>query len=274
MTNVPPAESSAVITPQILLEQLSQSDLVIVDVSQHSLYQQQHIIGAIHLPYDALVEKTPPIMGKLPSIQALTNALSKVGLTAGHTIVAYDNEGGANAARFLWVLDILGHQKKVLLSGGFQAWKAINGGIEQVTNTLPESNYQPAWNTEPIADKDYILDHLTKDNFLLLDARTIEEYRGEKVFSKRGGHIPGAVHFEWVNANDPQNFGHVKEFGKLKQQLHELGVTSEKEIVCYCQTNRRSAYMYWILKALGFPKVKAYPGSWSEWGNCLDVPVE
>ncbi|MCW8909638.1 MAG: rhodanese-like domain-containing protein, partial [Gammaproteobacteria bacterium] len=100
------------------------------------------------------------------------------------------------------------------------------------------------------------------------------EYDGSKKFAERGGHIPGAIHFEWTDGMDRQRNYRLLADDELKSKLNALGLTEDKEIIVYCQTHHRSALSYFMLKQLGYEKVRGYPGSWSEWGNRMDTPVE
>src|SRR5690606_20502838 len=127
---------------------------------------------------------------------------------------------------------------------------------------------------EAAVDKDYVLAHLNDPNVVLVDARTPEEYVGSLKRAARGGHIPGAVNFNWTDAMDPERQLRLKDAGELRRAFEALGVTPDKEIITYCQTHHRSSHTYVTLRALGYPRVKAYAGSWSEWGNLPDTPIE
>ena len=122
-------------------------------------------------------------------------------------------------------------------------------------------------------DKDYILAHLKDPAVVLLDARSPDEYTGRTKRAARVGHIPGAVNYNWTDAMDQSRFLRLKDAQELKRALEGLGVTPDKEVITYCQTHHRSAHTYVVLKSLGYPKVKAYPGSWSEWGARDDTAV-
>ncbi len=107
---------------------------------------------------------------------------------------------------------------------------------------------------------------------MIWDARSPAEFRGEKLFAARGGHIPGAINFEWTAAMDRARDLRIRE--DIAEQLEALGIVPEKEVVTHCHTHHRSGLTYLLAKALGYPRVKGYAGSWSEWGNLPDTPVQ
>ena len=129
-------------------------------------------------------------------------------------------------------------------------------------------------NFDPVATRQFILDHLSDDNVVILDTRNPAEYNGVKVFAQRGGHIPGAVNIEWTEAMDKQHDMRLKPEAELRQMLEQHGITPDKTVVVHCQTHHRSAHTYMVLKSLGYENVKGYPGSWSDWGNEPNTPIE
>ena len=122
--------------------------------------------------------------------------------------------------------------------------------------------------------KNYILTRLGDADVVFLDTRTPEEYRGVNLRAARGGHIPGAINFDWVKAIDREHNLRLKPPAELRRLLESEGVTADKEVIAYCQTHHRSSHTYVMMKSLGFPRIKGYPGAWSEWGNLPDTPVE
>jgi thiosulfate/3-mercaptopyruvate sulfurtransferase len=161
-----------------------------------------------------------------------------------------------------------------LLDGGLKAWLIEGHPVKQDRETRPPSHFHGTYQGNKVADKKYILAHLFDPNVVILDARSPAEYHGEDVRAQRGGHIPGAVNFEWIRAIDQERNLRFKPVDKLRSMLESLGITPDKEVICHCQTHHRSAHTYMVLKYLGYPKVKGYPGSWSEWGNDPDTPIE
>ncbi len=262
------------VEPEELERQLGQESMLIVDLCKPETYVQSHIPGALHLDYAQIVAMNKPVMGLLPTESQLNAVFSSIGLTSEQHIVAYDDEGGGRAARLLWTLEAMGHTRFSLLNGGLHAWNLERRPLQNGTETRTRSHYRVKRNDAVIADKAYILDHLGDSATVLLDARSVEEYLGHKRFAERGGHIPGAVNLDWIQTMDRNRGLRFKPAEELRALLAALGVTPDKEVVCYCQSHHRSAHSCLLLKTLNYPRVRGYPGSWSEWGNSADTPVE
>jgi len=265
-----------IIEPGFLAENLGQPDLLIVDLCKASIYAQAHVPGAIHVEYDEILNHDKPVMGLLPDAAKLSLVMSRIGLTDDKRVVAYDDEGGGKAGRFLWTLDVLGFHNYSLVNGGLHAWGTAQLAIESGPGPVVEPvDYQARINTDEVsADKDYILARLNDKSVCLLDTRSPAEFNGEKNFAIKHGHIPGAINYNWVEAMDQNNALRLKPEDSILAALEGLGVTKDKEVICYCQTHHRSSYIYIVLRHLGYQKVRGYPGAWSEWGNSPDTPVE
>ena len=268
------AKLPLIIEPSELKKHLDTDDVLIIDLSSPATYVQYHIPGAIFLNYEWIVRIEQPRMGLLPTEEQLNNVLSSLGLTADTHVVVYDDEGGGRACRFLWTLDTAGHKNFSLLNGGLQAWSNHGNQISSAINYPTPCEYKVEMNFEPVATRQFILDHLSDDNVVILDTRNPTEFNGVKVFAQRGGHIPGAVNIEWTDAMDKKNDMRLKPENELRQMLENQGITTDKMIVTHCQTHHRSAHTYIMLKALGYENIKGYPGSWSDWGNEPNTPIE
>lgn len=260
--------------PETLEAQLDDPELQIVDVCKTEQYAQAHIPGAVHVDYARLVFARPPVAGLLPDAVYMNQLLSSLGLRPGARIVTYDDEGGGHAARLLWSLAAYGHGRYTLLNGGLHAWANEGHPLQREPVRPLESFYETRYNGEVVADREYIEARLHDDGTRLLDCRTPKEYAGEDKRAARAGHIPGAVNMDWTEAMDTGRNLRLKPRQALLARLHESGVTKEREIITYCQTHHRSAHTWLVLKALGFEHVRGYPGSWSDWGNQPDTPVE
>jgi thiosulfate/3-mercaptopyruvate sulfurtransferase len=263
-----------IVEPTELQAHLGTEGLLIVDLSRPESYVQAHVPGAVPLDYAQIVAARPPAMGLLPEPERLSEVFGSIGMTPDSHVVAYDDEGGGRAARLLWTLEVIGHPHYSLLNGGLHAWVNEHHPLSAAPVRSARRSYSVAYRDHAVADKRYLLDHLHDPGVVIVDARSPAEYRGEDRRAQRAGHIPGAVNFDWLNAIDRTRNLRLKPAEELRRVLRELGVTPDKEVIAYCQTHHRSAHTYIMLKSLGYPRVRGYPGSWSEWGNCPQTPVE
>jgi len=264
-----------IIEAEQLKTALNHDNVLLVDLSQAATYVQRHLPEAIFLDYSWIVNSEPPRMGLLPQQEQLAHVLGALGITADTHVVTYDDEGGGRACRLLWTLDAVGHKNHSLLNGGLPAWEKSGFDIShKIRYPTAGKDYPVSFQDTPVATQQYILDHLDDDNVALLDCRSQQEYQGIKVFAARGGHIPGAKNIDWVNAMDPQRDLRLKSESELRSMLDAEGITSNKTIITYCQGHHRSAHTYIMLKSLGYKNVKGYPGSWSDWGNEENTPIE
>ncbi len=261
------------IEPHILAEHLADPHQLIIDLCSPQLYSRAHIPGAVHLPYSRLSYGQLPTPGALPSLAQLEQVFSELGYHPDQHIIAYDDEGGGWAGRLIWALDCIGHKNYSYLNGGLQAWLQEQLPVEAIPHRPESTQVTLTLNDAASANKQNILDHLNEDNRIIWDARSAEEYSGLRAFAQKGGHIPGAVNYEWTRAMDRNRGLRLRPLDEITAELAELGITSDKEIITHCQTHHRSGFTYLLGKILGFPNIKAYPGSWAEWGNDPTTPV-
>ncbi len=248
--------------------------LVLVDLQSAEHYANAHIPGAVHLDYARIVVAHGRAGGLLPSAQMFTQVAGELGLSNDSHLVAYDADGGPSAARLIWTLHVFGHCATSLLDGGLPNWVSENRPLERGRNLPPPGDFlaQPA--NRYVIGCDELLGRLGDDELAILDARSLEEFQGTKLFATRGGHIPGAKHLEWSDAIDPLRNQTFRSDQVLQQMLDDRGITRRHEVIVHCQTHRRSSLTYVMLKHLAYDNVRAYPGSWSEWGNRRDTPIE
>lgn len=257
-----------------LADSLHEPKLLILDTSSADNYAKHHVPGAVHIAPAELQCGVKPAVGKLPAPDQLQALFSRVGLTADKHVIVYDDEGGGWAGRLIWTLDVIGHRNYSYLNGGLQAW--LSGGYpsEDVANLPPPSEIDITIDSTPIAEIEDFINLLGNSQLGIWDARSPEEYRGEKVLAQRGGHIPGAVNLDWLELIDNGNDMRLKNLSALQARLDHIGLSADKTIITHCQTHHRSGLSYLLMKILGYPHIKGYHGSWGEWGNREDTPIE
>ena len=263
-----------IINPDALFQLNRDPEILLVDVRSREEYDAGHLPDAVLLDYARLIEAQPPALGLPPGEEKLTALFSWLGLSDQKHVVAYDQNAGAAACRLLWTLDITGHDRFSLLDGGHASWVASGLPTDRLHHQPAPTLYNARIGSHGIRTKDQVLKKLDDPNVVLLDSRSALEFNGQKRLAARGGHIPGAVNLDWIEVTDPARNHQLLDEDKLLVTYHGLGVVPEKEIIPYCQTHRRSSHAYIVLKHLGYKNVHAYAGSWSEWGNLSDVPVE
>ncbi|MFT6152784.1 MAG: thiosulfate/3-mercaptopyruvate sulfurtransferase [Crocinitomicaceae bacterium] len=261
-----------ILEPSELQMYLGRSNLLILDLGK--TYDQAHIPGAIRVAPVDIQLGIKPGTGKLPTKDQLSILFSRLGLTADTHVVVYDDEGGPWAGRMIWVLDSIGHSRYSFLNGGIHSWLAEKRPVELAINEPIANDYSVnKINTAVSITQDELLTAINEDSVQIWDARSYQEYTGEKVSSARGGHLPGAQSYEFTRALDMNNAMRLRALDEIKAELNALAINGEKDVVSHCQTHRRSGISYVVCKALGW-HMKAYDGSWSEWGNDPSTPIE
>jgi thiosulfate/3-mercaptopyruvate sulfurtransferase len=255
-----------------LKRHLSSAKLVLLDMRPPEAYSNGHIPEARSFDIFgiSLIDTRPePLQAFLWIIEHLIQAK---GVNSDSTVVVYDDIAGMRSARLFWFLEFFGHDDIHMLNGGFNAWQAA--GLWATHHaTIPQAgNFKMHQRPELLATAEQVLERLHKPSAVIVDTRSDGEYTGQVIRSKRGGAIPGAVHLEWTNNLDANGFFKTAE--ELRTMYAEKSITPDKEVIPHCQGAYRSAHTYLALRLIGYPNVRNYLGSWGEWGNREDFPIE
>jgi thiosulfate/3-mercaptopyruvate sulfurtransferase len=248
--------------------------LVVVDFGRSKMeYLDGHVPGAVYMPRSSILTTMNGVPGMLPPVEQVRDAVEEAGIGNDSRVIIYDDSGGLWASRLFWTLEYMGHEHVALLDGGLSAWKAEGRALQSEEAVNPRALFQAHIRKDRLADKQWILENLGNKDVKILDVRSPEEYRGTDKRAARGGHIPGAENIDWVTNLDQKNKTLLppEELQALYNSSH---VSSDKEVVTQCQTGIRAAQTYFTLRYLGYDDVRLYDGSWAEWGNAEDTPVQ
>jgi thiosulfate/3-mercaptopyruvate sulfurtransferase len=259
-------------TPIELKEKLDNPNLCLIDTRPAENFAQGHIPRAVHFDLFglSLIDTSPAPLKAFMSM--ISHLLEMRGVALDKEVVFYEENSGMRAARGLWFLEYLGHQNVHVLDGGIQAWREAGYRITSEATSPRSSQFKIAERRQLLATVEDVLHFLGKETACLLDTRSDDEYMGRNIRAARGGAIPGAIHIEWTQNLDKN--GKYKSAAELKAMYEEAGITPDKEVIPYCQGGYRSAHSYIALRLIGFPKVRNYLGSWKEWGDRSDLPIE
>jgi thiosulfate/3-mercaptopyruvate sulfurtransferase len=265
-----------IVEPDRLAEHLDEPSLLIIDVPLRAeSYAEGHVPGAVFLDKGRLMRGEGDVPCREPTVAQLSALFSELGLTRDTHVVAYDDEGGGWAGRLLWTLELIGHTRYSYLNGGIHAWREAGKPVATEPTAPRPSDYEAELlHPEVLIDRAELVERLGDKGFAVWDARSPAEYRGEKGDNRRLGHIPSAVNMEWTEAMDRERALRLRDYAELITELEALGLTPDMEVVTHCQSHHRSGFTWLVGRALGFEKIRGYAGSWKEWGNRDDTPIE
>ncbi len=274
------AHPQRLVTTQWLADHLGEPGLVVVESDEDVLlYDSGHIPGAVKVDWHA--DLNDPVARDYVDGQRFAQVMGERGITRDTTIVVYGDKSNWWAAYALWVFSLFGHDDVRLLDGGRAKWVAEGRELTREAPSVQPVEYPVVQrhDAEIRAFKDDVLVHIGKP---MVDVRSPGEYSGELLHmpdypqegAMRGGHIPGARSVPWSRAAaEDATFKPRAELEAI--YLQEKGLSPQDDVIAYCRIGERSSHTWFVLThLLGFPTVRNYDGSWTEWGNSVRVPIE
>jgi thiosulfate/3-mercaptopyruvate sulfurtransferase len=251
-----------------------------VDYDPKANYNLGHIPNSVL--FDWKKDINDPLTRNILSRDDCLTLLQKAGINDSTTLILYGDFNNWFAAFAFWVFEYYGMKNTKIMNGGRKKWLEEDRPISKEIPSFPMGNFKPTGPNPALrAFLSQVRESLELDEKKRIDVRSPQEFTGEITapaeypteHAQRGGHIPGAVNIPWAKAvNDDGTFKSADELTKLYQTV---GITPEKEIITYCRIGERSSHTWFVLKhLLGYPDVKNYDGSWTEWGNMIDNPIE
>jgi thiosulfate/3-mercaptopyruvate sulfurtransferase len=262
-------------------EHLEDTGLRFVEVDvDTTAYAVGHIPGAVGWNWQSDTQDL--LLRDIIDRQTFEDLLSRSGIAKDTNVILYGDNNNWFAAYAYWLLNYYGHENVRLINGGRKKWEAEGRPLVTEVPQPEHTTYRVnKVNEELRALRDFVLDSVGKTGRALVDVRSPKEFSGELLApehlpqegSQRGGHIPGAANITWSKA--VQDDGTFKPAAELQALYEGQGVTSDKEVIAYCRIGERSSHTWFVLKyLLGYPRVRNYDGSWTEWGSLIGAPIE
>ena len=282
------ASQTAYAHPEVLVEtgwvadNLGKPGIKIVEVDvDTTAYDQGHVKGAIGLDWRKDLQARP--VRDLLSKEALESLLSQKGISADDQVIAYGDNNNWFAAWFVWNLKYYGHKDVRLMNGGRKKWQDEGRELTSEAPQVQPATYRVAGSPDRSirALRDEVFKDLSDPNVRLVDVRSPKEFSGELLApeglpqegAQRGGHIPGAANIPWGQA--VRDDGTFKSAEELRALYGSKGVTPDTRVIAYCRIGERSSHTWFVLYyLLGYPNVRNYDGSWTEWGSLIGAPIE
>jgi len=255
--------------------------IVEVDYDPENAYRQGHIQNASLIWWKRDIND--PVTRDIISKSQFEELMSRNGITSDSEVILYGDFNNWFAAFVFWIFKYYGHEKVKIMNGGRKKWEMEKKPYTKEEPQIQKTKYVSKPPNEGM--RAYLFDvrrALDKKDTVLVDVRSPKEFSGEITappeypmeHAQRGGHIPSAHNIPWATAvNDTD--GTFKAVEELKKNYEPKGVTPDKDVICYCRIGERSSHSWFVLKyLLGYPQVRNYDGSWTEWGNMIGNPIE
>jgi thiosulfate/3-mercaptopyruvate sulfurtransferase len=277
------ANPHALVSTAWVAEHLKDPSVRIVESNEDTLlYASGHVPGAVHVDWTS--DLNDQLRRDYITRSGFEQLMSRIGVTPGTTVVFYGDKNNWWACYAYWVFRLFNHTNAKIMDGGRQKWELEGRPMTREVPVIAKTAYKaPERDDSSVrAFRDDVLVHLEK-GLPLVDVRSPEEYTGERLHmpnypnegSLRGGHIPGARNVPWARAVNLED-GTFKPADKLWEiYIGEQGLAADDDVITYCRIGERSSHTWFVLThLLGFKNVRNYDGSWTEWGNLVNVPIE
>lgn len=265
------------IDTETLAQNLGREDLIVIDVRGRAAYSS-HIPGAVCSTWHEYSDPTAVAKGLLnPDLSAIERRLQALGISQDSDVVIYSNpfDNWGDEGRMFWMLQYLGHPSVRILDGGWVKWVQEHRPYEHDPVTNKPGNFRATPRPELIVEKQELKKIVKRPHpeTVIIDARSVEEYAGKEVEGiPRAGHIPTAINIPWNRFLNKD--ATVKDFAHIRSVFEEHGIQDHHQIITYCLGGLRAAWVYCVLKLVGYQHVRTYPGSWWEWSRDFAAPTE
>ncbi|MFQ5991259.1 MAG: sulfurtransferase [Nitrospiraceae bacterium] len=267
------------IDTETLEQNLGREGLVLIDVRGQAAYAYGgHIPGAVNATWHQFSDPEATAKGLLdPDLSRLEQKIRALGINHDSDVVVYSNpfDNWGDEGRMFWLLEFLGCTRVKILDGGWVKWVAEKRRYEHGAVTPKPGDFRVSMNQDVMVVKEDLKKLVKRPHpeTLIADARSLEEFAGKEITGiPRPGHIPSAINVPW-NVFLKKD-ATLKELDEIRGHMEEKGLHESHEVICYCTGGVRSAWLYFVLKLAGYPKVRNYAGSWWEWSRDFAAPVE